>query len=223
MLRPGDALYLPRGYLHSAVAQGEVSIHLTVGVHPLTAYDLARELIAAAAADRELRRSLPLGLDVTDRRCGHRACASGRQATGRGSRAGPIRIRLAAVARSVGRAAGRGDQAGAACPAWPSSRRFATLHRRHATSAPPGTAAHPSRQPGDRVLLDVMDSCDQLASAGPAGSCSSCCAARCSGQPTCRRWIRTSNSWLRADCFGRASSCRQPAVRVGEPGGAQGD
>ena len=66
LLRPGDALYLPRGFLHSAVAQGEVSIHLTVGVHPVTAYDLAREMIAAAATDRELRRSLPLGVDVTD-------------------------------------------------------------------------------------------------------------------------------------------------------------
>jgi hypothetical protein len=66
LLRPGDALYLPRGFLHSAVAQGEVSIHLTVGVHPVTAYDLAKELIVAAAADRELRRSLPLGVDVTD-------------------------------------------------------------------------------------------------------------------------------------------------------------
>jgi len=65
-LGPGDALYLPRGFLHSAVAQGEVSIHLTVGVHPLTAYDLAREMIVAAADDRELRRSLPLGIDVTD-------------------------------------------------------------------------------------------------------------------------------------------------------------
>ena len=84
VLRPGDALYLPRGYLHSAVAQGEVSIHLTVGVHPLTAYDLARELIAAAAADRELRRSLPLGLDVTDLDGGHRARTGGRQAPGRG-------------------------------------------------------------------------------------------------------------------------------------------
>src|SRR6478609_4195455 len=66
VLRPGDALYLPRGFLHSAVAQGEVSIHLTVGVHPLTAYDLAREMIVAAATDRELRRSLPMGVDVTD-------------------------------------------------------------------------------------------------------------------------------------------------------------
>lgn len=66
VLQPGDALYLPRGFLHSAVAQGEVSIHLTVGVHPLTAFDLARELISAAASDRELRRSLPMGIDVTD-------------------------------------------------------------------------------------------------------------------------------------------------------------
>ena len=66
LLEPGDALYLPRGYLHSAVAQGELSIHLTIGVHPLTGYDLARELIAAAEGDRDLRRSLPLGVDVTD-------------------------------------------------------------------------------------------------------------------------------------------------------------
>jgi lysine-specific demethylase/histidyl-hydroxylase NO66 len=66
LLEPGDALYLPRGYLHSAVAQGELSIHLTIGIHPLTGYDLARELIAAAEGDRELRRSLPLGVDVTD-------------------------------------------------------------------------------------------------------------------------------------------------------------
>ncbi|WP_395726703.1 cupin domain-containing protein [Nakamurella sp.] len=66
LIEPGDALYLPRGFLHSAVAQGELTIHLTIGVHPLTGYDLARELVAAAEGDRELRRSLPLGVDVTD-------------------------------------------------------------------------------------------------------------------------------------------------------------
>lgn len=66
VLTPGDALYLPRGYLHSAVAQGEVSIHLTVGIHPVTGYDLARELISAAASDQELRQSLPMGLDSAD-------------------------------------------------------------------------------------------------------------------------------------------------------------
>jgi hypothetical protein len=70
VLRPGDALYLPRGYLHAATALGEISAHLTVGVHPVTrwaaaesALDLVREL---AADDPELRRSLPLGLDLTD-------------------------------------------------------------------------------------------------------------------------------------------------------------
>jgi hypothetical protein len=38
VLRPGDALYLPRGYLHSARALGGVSAHLTVGVHAVTRY-----------------------------------------------------------------------------------------------------------------------------------------------------------------------------------------
>lgn len=69
-LRPGDALYLPRGYLHSAVALGEVSAHVTVGVHPVT-----RTAIVAAVLDRvreslttsaERRASLPLGVDVSD-------------------------------------------------------------------------------------------------------------------------------------------------------------
>ncbi|WP_448623868.1 cupin domain-containing protein [Geodermatophilus sp. URMC 64] len=70
VLRPGDALYLPRGYLHSATALGRISGHLTVGVHPVTrwsaaeaALDLVRTL---AAEDPELRRSLPLGLDLAD-------------------------------------------------------------------------------------------------------------------------------------------------------------
>jgi hypothetical protein len=70
VLRPGDALYLPRGYLHSAVALGEISAHLTVGVHPVTrwgavesALDLVRTL---AADDPELRGSLPLGVDLAD-------------------------------------------------------------------------------------------------------------------------------------------------------------
>ena len=35
-LRPGDLLYLPRGYLHSAMACSEVSIHLTIGIHTLS-------------------------------------------------------------------------------------------------------------------------------------------------------------------------------------------
>jgi lysine-specific demethylase/histidyl-hydroxylase NO66 len=68
VLRPGDALYLPRGFLHSAVALGEISAHLTIGVHPVTrwaAAEAALELLrTAAVADPELRRSFPLGLDL---------------------------------------------------------------------------------------------------------------------------------------------------------------
>jgi len=66
LLKPGDALYLPRGYLHSAVAQGELSIHLTIGIHPITSYDLVRDLLDQARNDRELRRSLPMGVELAD-------------------------------------------------------------------------------------------------------------------------------------------------------------
>ncbi len=64
LLHPGDALYLPRGYLHSAVAQGDTSIHLTVGVHPVTRYALLKHLLAEAADEPSLRASLPLGGDL---------------------------------------------------------------------------------------------------------------------------------------------------------------
>jgi lysine-specific demethylase/histidyl-hydroxylase NO66 len=66
VLEPGDALYLPRGTIHAAAALGETSIHLTVGVHPVTRYHLVRHLLAAAQQDPELRRSLPMGVDLAD-------------------------------------------------------------------------------------------------------------------------------------------------------------
>jgi hypothetical protein len=66
VLTPGDALYLPRGYLHSAEALGEVSVHLTVGVHSVTRFAVAEALLDAAADDPALRGSLPLGVDLSD-------------------------------------------------------------------------------------------------------------------------------------------------------------
>ncbi|MCD2186050.1 cupin domain-containing protein [Actinomycetospora soli] len=66
VLHPGDALYLPRGFLHSATAQGEISAHLTVGVHVLTRHAVLQTLLAGLADDPELRASLPLGVDVAD-------------------------------------------------------------------------------------------------------------------------------------------------------------
>src|SRR3954454_23409177 len=66
VLRPGDALYLPRGYLHAAEALGGVTCHLTVGVHPVTRHDVLEALLDIASDDVALRSSLPLGTDVGD-------------------------------------------------------------------------------------------------------------------------------------------------------------
>jgi bifunctional lysine-specific demethylase and histidyl-hydroxylase NO66 len=66
VLRPGDALYLPRGFLHAAEALGEMSIHLTVGVHPVTRHTVLEALTALVADEPLLRSSLPLGVDVSD-------------------------------------------------------------------------------------------------------------------------------------------------------------
>ncbi len=69
-LRPGDCLYLPRGYIHGATALGGVSAHLTVGVHSWTRHGLADELLRAAlrraGQEAAMRGSLPLGVDVGD-------------------------------------------------------------------------------------------------------------------------------------------------------------
>ncbi|RIV41379.1 cupin domain-containing protein [Micromonospora radicis] len=66
LLEPGDALYLPRGWLHSAQAQESSSLHLTVGIRAVTRYALVEELLALAAEDRRLRATLPLGIDLAD-------------------------------------------------------------------------------------------------------------------------------------------------------------
>ncbi|KAA0024505.1 cupin domain-containing protein [Antrihabitans cavernicola] len=66
VLAPGDALYLPRGWIHSAMALGDTSIHLTVGVAPFTRYDIAHRVLTSLADDADLRASLPMNLDLTD-------------------------------------------------------------------------------------------------------------------------------------------------------------
>ena len=60
-LHPGDALYLPRGWVHAAASQDGVSLHLTVGVLATTVHDVLRALVDRAADDPRFRRSLPLG------------------------------------------------------------------------------------------------------------------------------------------------------------------
>jgi lysine-specific demethylase/histidyl-hydroxylase NO66 len=70
LLKPGDCLYLPRGYLHAATALGGVSTHLTIGIHVWTRFAIAQQLmrqaLRALAEDPVMRASLPLGVDVSD-------------------------------------------------------------------------------------------------------------------------------------------------------------
>ncbi|MGO0575068.1 cupin domain-containing protein [Ornithinimicrobium panacihumi] len=68
-LRPGDCLYLPRGWIHSARALGGVTAHLTIGVHQWTRHHLAEAMLDRARAGLadagQVRASLPLGVDLT--------------------------------------------------------------------------------------------------------------------------------------------------------------
>ncbi|WP_432560663.1 cupin domain-containing protein [Granulicoccus sp. GXG6511] len=69
-LRPGDVLYLPRGFIHSARALGGVTVHLTLGVHSWTRHHLAHALtsqaLATVAKDPWVRSSLDPGVTVGD-------------------------------------------------------------------------------------------------------------------------------------------------------------
>lgn len=67
VLSPGDALYLPRGWLHSARAGDTVSIHLTIGVASLTRMDVIRSVVDELIDVADFRDSLPMGVDPTDR------------------------------------------------------------------------------------------------------------------------------------------------------------
>ena len=65
-LQAGDCLYVPRGFLHSARAQEELSAHLTIGVVTTTWHDVVRELVAGTAEEPEFRRALPAGYATAD-------------------------------------------------------------------------------------------------------------------------------------------------------------
>ncbi|HEY0371485.1 MAG TPA: cupin domain-containing protein, partial [Thermoanaerobaculia bacterium] len=60
MLEDGDALYIPRGWWHEASAVGEVTLHLTFGIHQRTGGNLvhwvAEQLRASADFRTPLRR-----------------------------------------------------------------------------------------------------------------------------------------------------------------------
>ncbi|MGV0853790.1 cupin domain-containing protein [Mycolicibacterium phlei] len=61
VLSAGDSLYLPRGWVHSAQSLDGTSVHLTIGVAPVTGIDIARAVVDHLAAAARFRASLPLG------------------------------------------------------------------------------------------------------------------------------------------------------------------
>lgn len=99
VLERGDAMYLPRGYVHAAASLGEISGHLTIGVHSVTRRTLVDQVVDELTRDPALRRALPAGRDVADAA----ALEDELVATIAALRAGLDRLDPAAIARGIGR------------------------------------------------------------------------------------------------------------------------
>jgi hypothetical protein len=67
-LRPGDCLYLPRGFVHAAEAGERASLHVSFALRPVTwALLLQRALERAADEEEALREALPPAFADADR------------------------------------------------------------------------------------------------------------------------------------------------------------
>lgn len=61
-LAAGDAVYIPRGHLHEAIATSTVSLHITIGVLAYSWTDFLLEAVAdACLSDAAFRKALPPG------------------------------------------------------------------------------------------------------------------------------------------------------------------
>ena len=60
-LAAGDAMYLPRGYVHSTTTSQSHSAHVTLGINVLTWADMARGFLPACVDDEAFRQALPAG------------------------------------------------------------------------------------------------------------------------------------------------------------------
>jgi hypothetical protein len=60
-LKPGDCLYIPRGFLHAAETAESESSHMTVGILTYTWMDVAKRAMEIAAGEVFMRDALPPG------------------------------------------------------------------------------------------------------------------------------------------------------------------
>ncbi|MER8184728.1 cupin domain-containing protein [Kitasatospora sp. NPDC094015] len=61
VLRAGECLYIPRGFVHVGDATEEASVHLSVALRPVTWAAVLRPQVERALAAEELRECLPFG------------------------------------------------------------------------------------------------------------------------------------------------------------------
>ena len=66
VLRPGDTLYMPRGWLHEAATSITDSLHLTIGVNVYSWLDAVKAALAECADDVDFRREAPGGIELAD-------------------------------------------------------------------------------------------------------------------------------------------------------------
>lgn len=59
LLKPGDLLYLPRGWYHDALAEAPASVHIAYGVHAPLGMDLMNMLVERVLYEPAFRQPLP--------------------------------------------------------------------------------------------------------------------------------------------------------------------
>ncbi|MFZ5844388.1 MAG: cupin domain-containing protein [Pseudomonadota bacterium] len=59
-MRPGDVLFLPRGYIHSAKCTDELSLHITIGMRSFTVRDLVMHALKKATLEEDGLRGVAL-------------------------------------------------------------------------------------------------------------------------------------------------------------------
>jgi hypothetical protein len=59
-IAPGDSLYIPKGFPHSASTQKDASVHITIGILTITWASVLNEAVKALESDPGLGDSLPL-------------------------------------------------------------------------------------------------------------------------------------------------------------------
>lgn len=69
-LRPGDVLWLPRGWVHNGFAEQEASLHMTIGIAEMTRHWLLRQIVDWLAGSDPFREDLDaaLGTDAASAR-----------------------------------------------------------------------------------------------------------------------------------------------------------